>query len=238
MPPLCVDALAPVAPVILGTQVVWTCSSEANVPNLALTGLATFALLAAGGATRGLTSGAPQLPTLHVRPPAVPEVTEPAAKATAEAVLPAGDTEPGSRPAAPMRASAGDLEILARIVKGECPPSTPFAGKVAVAAVALNRVRSGRFPTSIRAVAHQPKQFSCYNASNRARLYHGPIPSDAWKAARAALDGEDPTDGCMFFFNPFLVQPGWARRLEFVRRIGTARSNTHDFYRYEPLGRR
>ncbi|MHC4136238.1 MAG: cell wall hydrolase [Planctomycetota bacterium] len=208
------------------------------MPNLALTGIATLVLLVAGGTTRGLTSGAPQLPTLHARSPAAPEMTEPAAMATAEAVMPAGDTESGPRPAAPMRASAGDLEVLARIVKGECPPSTPFAGKVAVAAVTLNRVRSGRFPTSIRAVAHQPKQFSCYNASNRARLYHGPIPSDAWKAARAALDGEDPTGGCMFFFNPYLVQPGWARRLEFVKRIGTARSNTHDFYRYKPLGRR
>jgi len=207
------------------------------VPNLALTGIASFVLLVAGGATRGPTSGAPQLPALRVRPPAVPEMTEPAAKATAEAVLPADDTESGSRPAAPMRASAADLEVLARIVKGECPPSTPFAGKVAVAAVALNRVRSGRFPMSVRAVAHQPKQFSCYNPSNRARLYEGPIPPDAWKAARAALNGEDPTGGCMFFFNPYLVQPGWARRLEFAKRIGTARSNTHDFYRYKPLER-
>jgi N-acetylmuramoyl-L-alanine amidase len=208
------------------------------VHNIALTVIATFVLLVAVGATQGHTSGALQLPTLHARPPAFPEMAEPAAKATAEAVLPAGDTESGSRPAAPMRASAGDLEVLARIVKGECPPSAPFAGKVAVAAVALNRVRSRRFPMSVRAVAHEPKQFSCYNASNRARLYHGSIPSDAWKAARAALDGEDPTGGCTFFFNPYLVQPGWARRLEFVMRIGTARSNTHDFYRCKPNGRR
>ena len=135
--------------------------------------------------------------------------------------------------ATPLPVSRGDLEILARIVKGECPPGTPFEGRVAVAAVVLNRVRCPRFPDSIPEVAHQPAQFSCFNPNNRARLYAGPIPPVAWNAARVALAGSDPTHGCMFFFNPFIVHPGWAGRLEFVRRIGTRSGDTHDFYRYK-----
>ncbi|HLF95375.1 MAG TPA: cell wall hydrolase [Planctomycetota bacterium] len=130
-----------------------------------------------------------------------------------------------------MAVTSYDLEVLARIVNGECPHDTPFEGKVAVAAVVLNRVRSKRFPMSIPEVAHQEKQFSCYNPSSRARLYGAPIPPVAWEAARAAVEGQDPTGGCTHFFNPHIVQPGWARDLEFVKRIGTAPGNTHAFYR-------
>ena len=130
-----------------------------------------------------------------------------------------------------MPATQAEVEVLARIVKGECPPGTPWSGKVAVAAVVLNRVRSRRFPNSISGAAHQRLQFSCYNRNNRQRLYYGRIPPFAWEAARAALDGQDPTLGCTYYFNPFLVQPSWARSFEFVKRIGETRSTTHDFYR-------
>lgn len=152
----------------------------------------------------------------------------PDAGETEEVASRAEDTVPDSRS---LVVSAGDLEVLARIVNGECPADTPFEGKVAVAAVVLNRVRSKRFAMSIPEVAHQAKQFSCYNPSSRARLYGAPVPPAAWEAARAAVAGEDPTCGCTFFFNPYLVQPGWARQLEFVKRIGTEPGNTHAFYR-------
>lgn len=150
------------------------------------------------------------------------------ATATERALTPACVAAPDIRP---LAISPDDLEVLARVVNGECPSDTPFEGKVAVAAVVLNRVRSKRFPTSIPLVAHQERQFSCYNPSNRARLYGAPIPPAAWEAARAAVDGLDPTGGCTHFFNPHLVEPGWARELEFVKRIGTAPRNTHAFYR-------
>jgi len=142
---------------------------------------------------------------------------------------------PASRGAVhpPMRASQADLEVLARIVKGECPPSVPFVGKVAVAAVVLNRVRSRSFPSTIPGVAHQRKQFSCYNPDVRRRLYWGRIPPDAWAAARAALRGEDPTAGSLFYFNPYIVRPRWARDMTFVTRIGARPHTTHDFYRPE-----
>lgn len=144
-----------------------------------------------------------------------------------------GDAEAGHRGKDRTPVSRSELEILARVVKGECPPDTPFEGKVAVAAVVLNRVRSDRFPMSIAAVAHQHKQFSCYNRNNRARLYDGSIPRLAREAVRAAIDGRDPTEGSTFFFNPHLVRPSWARRLVFAKRIGTAPHNTHEFYRHQ-----
>lgn len=138
-------------------------------------------------------------------------------------------TAPSSHGA--MSATAEEVEILARIVKGEASQCT-FEGKVAVAAVVLNRVRSPRFPSTIRGVAHQPWQFSCYNANVRNRLYWGPVPQSCFDAARAALAGQDPSRGATYYFNPYLVLPSWARTMTRTVRIGVRGAiDTHDFYR-------
>lgn len=133
---------------------------------------------------------------------------------------------------APVRGvSREHLEVLARIVKGEMPHDGCFEGKVAVAAVVLNRVRHPAFPKTIPGVAHQPLQFSCYNRDVRRRLYNGPIPEWAWEAARAAVNGRDPSNDATHYFNPYLVRPSWARDMRFLKRIGTESHTTHDFYR-------
>ena len=128
-----------------------------------------------------------------------------------------------------MSATASELEVLARICKGEASVAS-YEGKVAVCAVVLNRVRSPRFPNSIRGVAHQPWQFSAYNPDVRDRLYWGPIPQSCWDAAREALSGRDPSLGATYYFNPYLVLPSWARTMRFLIRIGTSSFDTHDFY--------
>ena len=139
-------------------------------------------------------------------------------------------TRPAPTTGPTITASQADLEILARIVKGEAALCS-FEGKVAVAAVVLNRVQARGFPGTIREVAHQPYQFSCYNANVRDRLYWGPIPQSCWDAARAALAGQDPGGGATYYFNPYLVKPSWARTMRFITRIGTNATNAHDFYR-------
>ncbi len=126
--------------------------------------------------------------------------------------------------------SQADLEVLARIIKGEASVCT-FEGKVAVGAVVLNRVAAPGFPGTIAGVAHQPWQFSCYNADVRDRLYWGPIPQSCWDAARAAVAGQDPSRGATFYFNPYLVLPSWASTMRFIVRIGQDSSDTHDFYK-------
>jgi uncharacterized protein YraI len=143
---------------------------------------------------------------------------------------PANNNNGGGGGGGARNVTQAELEILARIVKGEALVCS-FEGKVAVAAVVLNRVADRRWPNTIAGVAHQPWQFSCYNPSYRNRLYYGPIPQSCWDAARAAVAGQDPSRGAVYYFNPYLVRPSWARSLTFIRRIGTNASNTHDFYR-------
>lgn len=135
---------------------------------------------------------------------------------------------------APMRYTQDELVVLARIVKGECPHFMSFEGKVAVAAVLLNRVRrsDGVFAKdrSITRAAHRPAQFSCYNSDKRAQLYYGSVPQWAYDAARAALAGIDPTQGSTHYYNPFLVSPGWAKRFTAVLQLGENSNDSHLFF--------
>lgn len=142
---------------------------------------------------------------------------------------PAAPDTPDPRPA--MTLTAGELEVLARIVKGETWPGTPAVGEEAVASVVLNRVLAKGFPGTVSEVAKQPWQFSCYNADVRDELYWGPIRPSAVTAAKRAAAGADPVVRATHYFNPYLVLPSWASKLKFVKRIGTTAKDTHDFYR-------
>src|SRR5690606_23633191 len=59
--------------------------------------------------------------------------------------------------AAPLVTPA-EKELLARLVRAEAEDQ-PYAGKVAVASVVLNRTRSNLFPNGIWAVIYEPYQF-------------------------------------------------------------------------------
>lgn len=107
-----------------------------------------------------------------------------------------------------VRYTDDDVVLLARLIDAEAR-GEPYIGKVAVGAVVMNRVRDPRFPNTIREVIYQPGQF--YTAGIRKH----PVPSaDSLRAARAALAGEDPTGGALFFYNPDVARTTawWASR--------------------------
>ena len=74
-----------------------------------------------------------------------------------------------------------ELDLLARVVHGEAA-GEPFVGKVAVAAVVLNRVDSPMFPDTIAGVIYEPWQFSCVGNW----LFNTTPSADSYNAARAA----------------------------------------------------
>lgn len=90
-------------------------------------------------------------------------------------------------------------ELLASIIFCEAG-NQPYAGKVAVGAVIMNRVESGRFPNTIQGVIYQRGQFTPAMTGKLARvLASGNIPSSCYDAARAALNGESPVGNALFF---------------------------------------
>ncbi len=124
-------------------------------------------------------------------------------------------TASGATPAAATVVSNQSLTDLAHLVQAEAG-NQPFLGMVAVAAVVLNRVASPGFPKSIAAVIFAPGQF----ASVQNGTYWQAPSAQAYQAAEAALGGEDPTPGALYFFNPALTQNSWMEGLPVVARIG------------------
>ncbi|MGI6632847.1 MAG: cell wall hydrolase [Bacillota bacterium] len=97
-----------------------------------------------------------------------------------------------------------ELDLLARVVHGEAA-GEPYVGKVAVAAVVLNRVHSHLFPDTIAGVIYEPWQFSCVGGW----LFNSTPSADSYKAAVDALNGWDPTYGALYYFNYHIVTNAW-----------------------------
>lgn len=95
------------------------------------------------------------------------------------------------------RVSKQELNLLARAVYGESR-GEPYLGQVAVAAVVINRVLSWQFPNTFAEVIYQRGQFS---AVGDGQINLRPNQT-AYRAARAALNGNDPTNGALYFYNP------------------------------------
>ena len=97
-----------------------------------------------------------------------------------------------------------ELSLLARLVSGEAR-GEPYIGQVAVAAVVLNRVKSDHFPDTISGVIFQPGAFDA--------VWDGQFdmtPTDSCiRAARDALNGWDPTGGCVYYYNPSTATNEW-----------------------------
>ncbi|MCK4258667.1 MAG: cell wall hydrolase [Halanaerobiales bacterium] len=97
-----------------------------------------------------------------------------------------------------------ELNLLARVIHGESR-GEPYLGKVAVGAVILNRVISSRFSNTIEKVILQKSQFE---AVSNGQINLKPS-SSAYKAAREALNGSDPTLGALYFINPKYAPNAW-----------------------------
>ncbi len=98
--------------------------------------------------------------------------------------------------------SDGDLKLLANIIYCEAG-SEPYAGKLAVGAVVINRVRSSVFPDTVVGVIYQKSQFSPV-ASGRLDLA---LASDratdsCYQAAQEAMSGMTNVGNCVYFRTP------------------------------------
>lgn len=116
---------------------------------------------------------------------------------------------------ADAKAAKDNLHLLAQLVCGEARGES-YEGKVAVAAVILNRTLDDRFPNSVAGVVYQTHAFE--SVAN-GEVYRG-TTEECYKAARAALGGWDPSNGSVFFFAPEKTtnQFIWSRQQ--VRTIG------------------
>ncbi|SET67729.1 N-acetylmuramoyl-L-alanine amidase [Natronincola peptidivorans] len=123
-----------------------------------------------------------------------------------------------SAPAAPVSrgvSRSDDVELLARTIHAESK-GEPYEGQVAVGAVILNRIRSADFPNTLAGVVYQPCAFE---PVKRGTINEAPNDS-AYRAARDALNGWDPTGGALYFWNPATATSRWIWTRTITLRIG------------------
>lgn len=111
--------------------------------------------------------------------------------------------------------SSSDLYLLAKCIYAEAR-GEPYIGQVAIGAVVLNRVESSSFPNTIAGVIYQPYAFTAVS-DGQINLE----PNDtAYKAARDALNGWDPTNGCIYYYNPSTATSAWIWSRPIMLSIG------------------
>jgi N-acetylmuramoyl-L-alanine amidase len=105
--------------------------------------------------------------------------------------------------------------LLARIISAEAR-GEPYKGQVAVGAVIMNRLKHPSFPNTLAGVIYQPGAFTAIVDGQ----INEPIVQSAYKAAADALNGWDPTGGCIYYFNPATATSKWIWSRPQVMRIG------------------
>ncbi|NLY88129.1 MAG: hypothetical protein GX085_00665 [Firmicutes bacterium] len=108
-----------------------------------------------------------------------------------------------------------DLALLARVIFAEAR-GEPLEGQVAVGAVLLNRVRNPNFPNNLWSNIFRRGEFCTVRDG---QIWLEP-DAKAYRAAQLALDGWDPTNGALYFYNPARTTSRWIWSRPVTTRIG------------------
>ncbi len=108
-----------------------------------------------------------------------------------------------------------ETTLIARAITGEAR-GEEYIGQVAIGAVILNRSRHPSFPNTIAGVIYQPLAFT---AVADGQINMEPTET-SFKAARDALNGWDPTGGCLYYWNPATATSKWIWSRTVEKKIG------------------
>lgn len=114
--------------------------------------------------------------------------------------------------------SANEVALLARIISAEAR-GEPYSGQVAVGAVILNRVAHPSFPNTLAGVIYQPGAFSCLDDGG----VNAAVADSAYRAARDAINGSDPSGGAIYYYNPAKSTNKWIFSRPIITVIGNHR---------------
>ena len=147
------------------------------------------------------TSNAAGLPEDSTQPIAEANPVNEPAEATIAVIEKA--CEEGRKTVEKQKKKAAEFEaskkLLAALIFCEAG-NQPYKGQVAVGAVVMNRIASGKYPNSMKAVIYQRGQFGPDATGKLDRvLRNGSYTATNLQAAEDALNGVDPVEGCLYF---------------------------------------
>ena len=111
--------------------------------------------------------------------------------------------------------TSSDVYLMAKAIYAEGRGES-YTGQVAIGAVIMNRVKSPDFPNTIAGVIYQKGAFT---AVDDGQINLEPNET-AYSAARDAMNGWDPTYGCLYYYNPAVATSAWIFTRETVTVIG------------------
>lgn len=114
--------------------------------------------------------------------------------------------------------NSNDITLLARVISAESR-GEPYVGQVAVGAVILNRVEHPSFPNTLGGVIYQPGAFTAIVDGQ----INEPIADSAYRAARDAINGWDPSGGAIYYYNPDRSTNKWIFSRPVITVIGKHR---------------
>lgn len=114
--------------------------------------------------------------------------------------------------------NSSQVALLARLISAEAR-GEPYVGQVAVGAVVLNRMEHPSFPNTMSGVIYQKGAFTCVDDGQ----FNQPVADSAYRAAREALNGSDPSGGAIYYFNPATATSKWIWSRPLIVTIGKHR---------------
>lgn len=133
------------------------------------------------------------------------------------------EQETASSSESKMQLTQEEIDLMAQIVYAESK-GEPFIGKVGVASVILNRLHHPDFPKSVEGVIYQKNAFSCVNDG-----IEDDIPdTESYNAVVEALNGNDPTDDSLYFYNPKYSTSEWIKNCP---KKDTIKIGNHIFFK-------
>ena len=115
-------------------------------------------------------------------------------------------------------ASSSQVDLLARLISAEAR-GEPYSGQVAVGAVVLNRIKHPSVPNPRSGVSYQSGAFNFITEGQ----FNQPVAESAYRAARDALNGVDPSGGAIYYFNPSTATSSWIWSRPLITVIGKHR---------------
>lgn len=125
---------------------------------------------------------------------------------------------PGQKLDIPDSISSTEMDLLARLVSAEAK-GEPYAGKVAVATVVLNRVDHPEFPDSIKEVIYSQNEFTPVQNGE----INKPADEESVKAVREALSFGGQGNGSIYFYNPKTSTSDWIFTRDVIVELGNHR---------------
>ncbi|MEH7380209.1 LysM peptidoglycan-binding domain-containing protein [Bacillus sp. JJ1533] len=113
-----------------------------------------------------------------------------------------------------------DVEWLAKMIYSEARGES-LEGQIAVGAVIMNRVKSPLFPNTVKEVLFEKSNgYYQFTPAETGAINTATPNKQHIEAAKRAMNGDDPTNGALFFYNPDKTSSSYLRSRTVSTTIG------------------